>query len=131
MVKGSIAGVLCVALQAGALCAPLVHAHLDGHHGDHHGARRIHAHFGAHERDEVRAGTATVRAEEGPEQITSLQTFVAVATWVFTGPALPPAPFVVRRVVESTMRQPPQVVRSHGPPPAGPATPRAPPVRLS
>lgn len=128
MVRGLIAAVLCVALQAGALCAPLVHAHLDDHHRHHHGAQRVHVHFSGHERHEAPAGTNAVRADDDPEQITSLQTFVAVAAVAFTEPALPPAPFVVPPAVESTMRQPPEEVRSHGPPTAGLPAPRAPPA---
>jgi len=117
---------LCIALQVGALCAPLVHAHLDDHHADHHDVPVVHAHAGGHPQGPARDQPA-IGPEDGSEQTTRLQVFVAVAPGVFAVPALPPARFTLRPALESAMRRLPELVRSHGPPPAHAVAPRAPP----
>ena len=141
----TVAG-LCVALQVGALCAPLVHAHLDDHHGGHHEAPAVHAHVGGHPQGPAEAGhhvhgyvasglsrtrdQPAIESQGGSEQTTRLQVFVAVASGVFAVPALPPTRFTLPPAFESVMRRLPDVVRSHGPPDLGPAASRAPPAPL-
>ncbi|MBI2186579.1 MAG: hypothetical protein HYU37_05570 [Acidobacteria bacterium] len=137
--------VLCLALPVGALYAPLVHAHFDGHHQDHHQPGAVHAHFGGHaaahhpSHSRERGGSAVERGVPGartvragvtdePEQTTRLQIFVAVEAGAFTPPSLPPARFTLAPVPASIMRQPPHEVRSHGPPAARLLSPRAPPL---
>jgi hypothetical protein len=152
MARVVVAG-LCVALPVGALYAPLVHAHLDGHHE----ARAVHAHIGGHahgpagpveaRRHARKSGPAEAghdeheyvafgfsRADEpavgdagDSEPATRLQIFVAVQTATLITPALPPSPFTLAPDPVSVMRLAPDEVRSHGPPASGPSTPRAPP----
>jgi hypothetical protein len=124
---------VAVALQAGALTSPLVHAHLDDHHDDHHDASRVHAHVGGHvgghaggHRED--AGGTTVHEAEAPERIVALALFVATYADAGIEPAVAPALFRVAPSTESLMRRPPEVVRSHGPPPPASSAPRAPPV---
>jgi len=135
---------LCVALQVGAWRAPLVHAHLDDQHHDHHAAAAVHAHFGGHPRGPADAGHATseyvasgfsrtidrpiLGSDDDSEQTTRLQAFVAVAGAVFATPALPPAPFALPVPIESATRRLPDLVRSHGPPGVDRPAPRAPPT---
>ena len=145
---------LSVAIPLGALCAPLVHAHPDNHHADHHGANRIHAHLGGHRptpeaparprrsasaeagdldhhplhQHDLTGGTPAIEQDADAEQITRLQVFVAVYADAFTPPALPNARFILPTPPESAMRRPPEVVHSHGPPYASSTGPRAPPA---
>src|SRR5687768_11220601 len=42
------AAALSVAIPVAALCALLVHAHLDDHHADHDDAPVVHSHFSGH-----------------------------------------------------------------------------------
>lgn len=120
---------LAVALQAGALTAPLVHAHLDDHHTDHHAAGRVHAHLDGHELPhEAPPDRLAIHAEESPWSVVRIPLFVAEHADVWLEPGLPQAPFLFADAAESLMRQPPDVVRSHGPPVVRPSAPRAPPV---
>ena len=132
VLRGVIAAGLCVAIQVAALCAPLVHAHLDDHDGDHHGAARVHAHVSGHHvgRYEAADPTPAVHPGDDPEEATRLQVFVAVQAAAFADPAPPPARFVLSPALESNVRRPPEVVRSHGPPERSPADSRAPPAFL-
>jgi len=139
-----IAAGLCAALQVGAWCAPLVHAHLDDHHDDHHDAPAVHAHFGGHPQGpdsighHVRGYVASgvrgttdqpaIGSQDEPEQTTRLQIFVAVAAAAFATPALPPARFTLPPALASGPRRLPDLVRSHGPPDLGRAESRAPPT---
>ena len=132
VLRGVIAAGLCVAIQVAALCAPLVHAHLDDHDGDHHAAALVHAHVGGHHsRHHESAATPVVVSEDDPEDATRLQIFVAVQAAAFTDPVLPPARFTFPQTLESNVARPPEVVRSHGPPESRPRASRAPPSFLS
>jgi hypothetical protein len=120
---------LSVALQAGALSAPLVHAHLGNEHDDHHASGRIHAHIEGHpaaanHRDDDRPA---VHSEESGERIVPLKLFVATHAGIGLEPTVAPRQFMVTPPASSLVRQPPQVVRSHGPPAIISSTPRAPP----
>jgi hypothetical protein len=122
-----------MALQVGALNATLVHAHLDDHHNGHHDAPAVHAHFSGHpagHHDIAQSGAdgSTVIVDHESEQTTRLQIFIAVEAAALTTPALPPARFTLASAPQSLMRQRPDVVRSHGPPPSRVSTPRAPPT---
>jgi hypothetical protein len=123
-----------VALQVGALGAPLLHAHLDDHHHDHHGAVRVHAHLGGH------ATAHHVRdhddhpafdEDESAERATGLQLFVAVEPSLFSSPSLPPARYALPAPLQSIMRLPPAVAHGHDPPFARSLSSRAPPAFLS
>lgn len=130
MTRGLIAGGLSVAIQAGALCAPLVHAHLDEHHADHHLPYGVHAHVNGHGGEDHRASaeTSAVHSEDDPEQITEFQIFVAVDAAAAAELPLPPVRFALLPPLESTLRRPPDVVRSHSPPDRSLADSRAPPA---
>ncbi|MBI4888794.1 MAG: hypothetical protein HY824_16975 [Acidobacteria bacterium] len=130
MLRRLIALGLTAAIQVGALYAPLVHAHLDD---DHHGSHRVHAHASGHVtvHHHDAPGTTAVTPAEDADHVTQLQVFVAVHSDVFADPALPPARFSPPAVLDSLMRRPPEVVRSHGPPDGGPSGSRAPPASLS
>jgi hypothetical protein len=120
---------LAVALQTGALTAPLVHAHLGDDHDDHHASGAIHAHIHGH--GVARPGHddhPALHSEEGPERIVPLKLFLATHVGSGPEPVLAPVQFLVAPPAGSLMRRPPQVVRSHGPPPIAPSTPRAPPL---
>lgn len=125
---------LCVAVPIGALCAPLVHAHLDdhhdGHHAGHHDANRVHAHLDGHEVDRHVSSEEALAVEPGadPEHVTRLQVFVAVHAAAPIAPALPQARYTLPAPLESIMRRPPAVVHSHGPPGASSTGSRAPPA---
>jgi hypothetical protein len=119
-----------VALQLGALGAPLVHAHLDDHEHDHHGAARVHAHLGGHAApDHIRDhhDHLALDEDEGSESATGLQLFVAVEPSPFSIPSLPPARYAVPAPLHSVMRRPPAVTHSHDPPGVRLSVPRAPP----
>ena len=119
-----------MALQAGALSAPLVHAHPDDHHADHHPANAIHAHLDGHaphSHADASEGRA-ILAEEAPERAVAMPLFVAEQADTATEPALAESRFGLPSAGDSLMRRRPDDLRSHGPP-ASPATsPRAPPV---
>lgn len=127
---------LSVALPLGALCAPLLHAHLDDHHADHHDANRVHAHLGGHDVDhhdasseeQIAEGRPEVAPDADPEGVTRLQVFVAVHPGTPAAPALPLARYTLPAPLESIMRRPPVVVHSHGPPSVSSAGSRAPPA---
>jgi len=120
---------LAVALQVGALTAPLVHAHV-GHYEDGHvGATRIHSHAGGHaHRHEAPSNAAAVNGDEDDDRVMSVPVFVAASARAYLQPALPQARFSIADVGESLVRRQLDVVRSHGPPDRRPSAPRAPPV---
>lgn len=125
-----IAAGLVVSVQVGALCAPLVHAHVDDRHTHHHDGRTIHAHLHGHhlpaaeQRDGLTPGVP--RADESA--VIRLQTFLAIDRLGFEMPALVSALFTVHRVQEPGERRPLQFVHSHDPPVAGLTGLRAPPA---
>jgi hypothetical protein len=119
-----------VALQLGAIGAPLVHAHLDDHDHDHHRAVRVHAHLGGHAAPHHVRGhhdRAAFDEDESAERATGLQLFVAVEPAPLSTPSLPPARYAPPAPLESIMRRPPTVAHSHDPPGVRLAVPRAPP----
>lgn len=130
VVRRLLAVCLSVAVPIGALCAPLVHAHLDDHHGDHHDANRVHAHLGGHDVDRhVSPGhELAIEPDADPEHVTRLQVFVAVHAAAPASPALPQTRYTLPAPLESVMRRPPAVVHSHDPPATSSAGPRAPPA---
>ena len=120
---------LSVAIQAAALSAPLIHAHLDDHDDDHHGAGRIHAHLDGHRpHDHDDADAPALQGEESPERVVGVPLFVAAQPETPIEPALAPAPFELPSVATSLMRRRPGEVRSHGPPAPSSLAARAPPA---
>jgi hypothetical protein len=147
--------VLALALAAcvplGALCAPLVHAHADDHHDPHHDGSRVHAHLGGHgsarhqvrhddhdtdhhvaaSLDEHHSRLAEIEETGAREDVVRLQFFVAVDAHAFVAAGLQQGTYRLPPPLESVMRRPPIVVRSHGPPDRSPSASRAPPAHLS
>lgn len=122
---------LMALLPVGALCAPLVHAHLDDHHAPHHAGRTIHAHVHPHTTVPGHAGDThpddpVVRPEEAG-RILALQLFVAIAPSV-TVPAIAAARYLPPAPLQSAAPRPPVVSHAHDPPAAGSVAPRAPPA---
>lgn len=130
MTRTFTAVALSVAIPLGALCAPLVHAHMDDHHDGHHAATRVHAHLGGHGVDHHSSSKdgRAIEPDADPDHVIRLQVFVAVHAAAPAAPALPQARYTPPALLESIMRRPPAEVYSHGPPGASPAGPRAPPV---
>ena len=120
---------LTVAIQAAALSAPLVHAHLDDQHADHHGANRIHAHLGGHgaaHHAEQHSGPA-MHAEEVPERAVTMPLFVAAQAEAPMEPAIAATSFDPPASPVSIVGRSFDDVRSHGPPVCPSIAPRAPP----
>lgn len=113
-------------MQAAAVGAPLVHAHLDDHATEHHGARTVHSHVSGHHSSHP--PETDVRVEDNDaERTVFLQLFVAVGVASFE---MPPA------VIESTEASVPAaaptrqllgVVHGHDPPFLRSLAARAPP----
>ena len=148
MSRKLIAVAVTLAMPVAAVCAPLVHAHLDDHAHGH----RIHAHLSGHashhdeghghsrsseepalaakhhHADEHGDPAATfVAADDSSERATSVPLYVAVQKDVLLQPVLPPASFAMAAPLRSVLRRPPDVVRSHGPPVVRLSPSRAPP----
>lgn len=141
MSRRLVAVALSTLLLTGGLSAPLVHAHLDDDHGDHHGGHRIHAHLDGHSSHAAagRSGIHEHLRRGGParaprtlggttEQATRMDVFVAIAPVAPAVADLPLAAFALPCSPASVMRCQPEEVRSHGPPAGAPAEPRAPPA---
>lgn len=126
MTRALIAAGLSVAIPVAAVCAPLVHAHLDAHATDHHGARVVHAHFSAHDVsfvpfDQPRLGT------HDEERTIALQVFVAVAVPSFDVPVASTTSVPLVAPLEASAHRPVDVVHGHDPPSEGTLSSRAPP----
>lgn len=132
--RGLTAVALSVALPLGALCAPLVHAHLDDHDGDHHRAHEIHAHVSDHVSSDhathsTAAGASVDEDESG--RAVYLQLFVAVAHASFDAPDAVAMSWDLAAPAESPARHSLHVVHGHDPPFLGSRSSRAPPAFLS
>ena len=130
MLRKLIAVGLSATVQAAALGAPLVHAHLGAHESDHHqGAQTVHAHFSAHASSHHSEGRNL--DDNDAERTVFLQLFIAVSAPLFhVTPALVAA-FDLIVPVAAPPRDLLQVVHGHDPPLAGSGPSRAPPARLS
>ena len=130
MGRGLLAIGLIGALQAAALSAPLVHAHLGEHHDPHHAAARIHAHVDGHRMHEHSPDSQTLamQGEDSEGRVLQVPIYLAVHVDTTLEPAVAVASFDAVASSESVMHRPPQVVRSHGPPAIPSLNPRAPPA---
>jgi hypothetical protein len=128
------AGFVAAAVHLAAVAAPLFHAHLDGHHHDHHGAVSVHAHLGGHEAGHhfrPDADGSVVSADEDSEVASAIQLFVAAQPSPFAIPGPPPLRFTVPAPLESMVPRTPAGLHSHDPPPRQSGPSRAPPPFLS
>lgn len=119
---------LAVAIPLGALCAPLVHAHVDDHDADHHRTRTIHAHLSHHSSHSTAAGSRV--HEDEADRAVSLQLFVAVAPASFDVPAAVVTSWDLGTPAESPARHSLRVVHGHDPPFLTSLPSRAPPAFL-
>jgi len=122
---------LSVAVQAAALGAPLVHAHLGGHESSHHhGRQAVHAHFSGHSSSHHHSGARSLDDNDA-ERTVFLQLFVAVSAPSFHLPAALVSSFDLIVPAAVAPRDLLQVVHGHDPPVARSRPSRAPPSSLS
>jgi hypothetical protein len=122
---------VAVAMQTAAICAPLVHAHLDDHPTDHHDARGVHAHLGGHAHAPLGDNHDPAFQENAGEDAIFLNLFVAVAGLSIDVP-VGITPCVSLQVPDETpARLPVLVVHGHDPPFIASVPARAPPSFLS
>lgn len=114
-------------MPLGALCAPLVHAHVDGHDADHHPAHEIHAHFSDHSTRSTAAGGPRLQEDETGRPV-YLQLFVAVAHACFDIPAAVATSWELGAPAESPARHSLHVAHGHDPPFLRSLQSRAPPA---
>lgn len=131
VLRGVIALGVCVCVHAAAVSAPLVHAHVNAHGGDHHrhGAA-VHAHLAGHAPAGTTTGGPVLNVDER-ERTIYLQLFVAVALSPFGFPAVVPEPFSVTPPPERAAHLVLHVAHGHDPPLSTSIAPRAPPASLS
>lgn len=129
MIRRILAFGLTLAVQAGAVCAPFLHAHVDADHDDHH-ATSVHAHFSSHGPAHVQHEGVSVEESDRDHAI-YLQVFVAVEAPAFQPPALPRAVFEPVPVIERAPRTFVVVSHGHDPPLVHALDSRPPPLLLS
>jgi hypothetical protein len=126
---------LSVAVQAAALGAPLVHAHLGGHESEHHhGRQAVHAHLsGHHSHPSAHQRHASRRNfdDDDAESAVYLQLFVAVGVASFELPPAVISSFDLTVPIAAAPRALLHVVHGHDPPSARSLSSRAPPASLS
>jgi hypothetical protein len=110
VIRRGLALGLAVAVQAGAVCAPFLHAHVDADHDDHH-ATSVHAHFSSHAPARIEHDGVSVEEADRDRPI-YLEVFVAVEAAIFQAPSLPRVVFAPVRVIERAPR--PFVIVTHG-----------------
>ena len=119
---------LSVAIPLGALCAPLVHAHVDARETDHHRAHEIHAHVSDHAARSTAPDGSTVQHEDETGRAVYLQLFVSVAHAGFDIPAAVVMSWKhLGAAAESPAHQSLHVVHGHDPPFLRSLSSRAPP----
>jgi hypothetical protein len=105
---------LAVAVQAGAVYAPFLHAHVDEDHDDHH-STSVHAHFSGHTPSHaLHHGMAVDDLDH--DRAVYLQMFVAVQATAFEIPAVAPAPFDLTALPERPAHVTVEVTHGHDPP---------------
>ena len=125
-----MAVVLVVAVQAAAVGAPLVHAHLDDHATDHHDAGTVHSHFSGHHTSRPPATGLRVE-DDDVERAVFLQLFLAVSVASFGALPAVVESFEINVPAEAPLRQVLLVVHGHDPPFTRLRPARAPPANLS
>ncbi len=120
---------LVLALQAAALVAPLVHAHVDTVESDHHRARTIHSHWEGHgqaHRQQSRA--QTIEPDEYHDRAFFLDAFTAVTPEPLFAPALAVSQFLFPPSAEVAAHRVVDITHSHDPPFLPSLAARAPPA---
>jgi hypothetical protein len=129
-VRKVVAIALALAVQGGALTAPLVHAHPDEHATDHHAAGTVHTHWAGHTHSSQPSDIPAFDTAD-PDRAVFLNAFVAVATTVFSAPAAALTAFALPVAAERAAHRRVEIVRSHDPPCIRSLCSRAPPAFLS
>jgi hypothetical protein len=128
------AAALAVLVQASAICAPLLHVHLDADETEHHHGQALHAHLSGHDDHDTvrphRPGPIVDHQEEAGRTVAAL-IFVSAAADPFSVPAVPPSAFVLVVPPEQLIGRTPHTAHATDPPSFNAASPRAPPTRLS
>jgi hypothetical protein len=105
---------LAVAVQAGAVCAPFLHAHVD-EDADHHQPAAVHAHLSGHAPSHA-AHCGIALDEPDHDRAIYLQAFVAVQPAPFEVPAAAPALFDLTTPPEQPAHVTVEVTHGHDPP---------------
>ena len=116
---------LAIAVQAGAVYAPFLHAHVDEDHDDHH-STSVHAHFAGHTQKRTTHDEAAVD-ELDHDRAIYLQAFVAVGPTAFEIPAVAVGTFTLTAPTERAPRVSVLVAHGHDPPLAAALDSRPPP----
>jgi hypothetical protein len=128
------AAALVVLVQASAICAPLLHVHLDADETEHHHGQALHAHLSGHDNHDTvrphRPGPIVDHQEEAGRTVAA-QIFVSAAADPFSLAAVPPAVFVLVVPAAQPRGRMPHTAHATDPPSLNAASPRAPPTSLS
>jgi hypothetical protein len=125
------AAALAVLVQVGAICAPLLHVHLDADETEHHHGQTLHAHLsGLHVDVPVRPGPIVDHQEDAGRTVAA-QIFVSAAADPFSLPAVPPQAFVLLIPPAHPSGRTPHTTHATDPPSLSLISPRAPPLSLS
>jgi hypothetical protein len=134
VIRRLTAAALVVLVQASAICAPLLHVHLDADETDHHHGQALHAHLSGHDNHDTvsphRPGPIVDHQEEAGRTVAA-QIFVSAAADSFSLPAVPPSAFVLVVPPEQLTGRTPHTAHATDPPSLRIASPRAPPASLS
>jgi hypothetical protein len=127
------AAALVVLVQAGAICAPLLHVHLDADETEHHHGQALHAHLSGHDHHEairpIPPGPIVDHQEEAGRTVAA-QIFVSAAADPFRLPAIPPSAFVLVVPAADPRGRTPHTTHATDPPALRIASPRAPPASV-
>lgn len=123
-----VAGTLAVAVPVAVVLGLFVHAHPDDHHGDHHEAGAIHAHFAGHShsaphRDETGPGIS----DDAHDRPIYLRAYLVDAVVTMHLHAVVSRALVVPTPPVRPAQPPLQVVHGHDPPVVPFCPSRAPP----
>ena len=128
------AAALVVLVQVSAICAPLLHVHLDAGETEHHHGQAVHAHLTGHDSHEAiapqRRGPIVDHQEEAGRTVAA-QIFVSAAADPFSLPAIPRPAFVLLVPPPQPGGRTPHTAHATDPPSLRIASPRAPPASLS
>jgi hypothetical protein len=127
------AAALAMLVQASALCAPLLHVHLDAEETEHHHGQALHAHLSGHQDHHgavPRPGPVADHQDEAGRTIAA-QIFVSPAADPFSLAAAPSPAFVLVVPPAKLAGRTPHTAHATDPPSRDIASPRAPPTFLS
>jgi hypothetical protein len=125
------AAALAMLVQVGAICAPMMHVHLDAADNEHHHGQALHAHLSGHHVDVPIAPGPIVDHQEEAGRTVAAHIFVSAAADPFSLPAVPRAAFVLVVPPAGTIGRTPHTAHATDPPPFDAASPRGPPLSLS